>query len=342
MISSYQFGKTDDGKNVTAYCITNKNGSKATFLDYGLTLYSLCVPDAKGTLVDVVLGYPEPTSPMEGNFVGVTVGRVANRIENAQFVIDGETFHVPVNDNCNCLHSGSVYVGRIWNVAEDGDALLCTCLSPDGEDGFPGTLKTTVRLSLSDTNTLTIDYRALTDKTTPVNLTNHAYFNLMGKGTVLTHTLSIDADSVTVADGKLIPHGDTLSVEGTPFDFRAPKMVGRDIDQPNEMLQAVGGYDCNFVLRGAGVRHAAKLCADNGIVMDVFTDAPCVQLYTANFLPERQGKDRVHAPRCALCLETQGYPNAVNVPAFSSVLLAPGKEYRTVTQYAFGTAPKSN
>ncbi len=338
MISAYHFGKTNDGRNVTAYCITNSSGSKATILDYGLTLYSLCVPDAKGTRTDVTLGYPEPTAPMDGSFVGVTVGRVANRIQSACFCIDGKTYHIPMNDHGNCLHGGSIFCERLWQVREEDGALLATCLSPDGEDGFPGTLKTTVRLSFSDDNVLTFAYHAVTDQKTPVNMTNHAYFNLMGKGTVLAHTLSIEADAVTVVDEMLIPHGEILPVEGTPFDFRTPKRVGRDIDKPHPLLEIGGGYDCNFILRGAGLRRAARLCAHNGIVMDVLTDAPCVQLYTANCLPEKQGKDRVQGPRCGLCLETQGYPNAMNVPSFPSVLVSPGEAYETVTQYAFSIA----
>ncbi|MDO5111219.1 MAG: aldose epimerase family protein [Clostridia bacterium] len=341
MISTYQFGKTNDGRSITAYCMTNKNGSKATFLDYGLTLYSLCVPDGKGTLVDVVLGYPDPTTPMDGSFVGVTVGRVANRIQNAQFTIDGTTYHVPVNDNCNCLHGGSIFNERIWDVTEADGALLASCLSPDGEDGFPGTLKTTVRLSFSDDNVLTFAYHAQTDQKTPVNMTNHTYFNLMGKGTVLQHTLSIDADAVSVVDEMLIPHGELLPVDGTPFDFRTPKEVGRDIDKPHALIKIGGGYDCNFVLRGDGLRHAARLSAENGVVMDVLTDAPCVQLYIANFLPPKQGKDRVHEARGGLCLETQGYPNAMNLPALPSVLLAPGETCETVTQYAFSVSTKA-
>lgn len=337
MITASLFGKTPQGETVHSYLIQNSRGCCAEIIDYSLTLRRLCVPDASSRLTDVVLAYPEPTVPMDGGFVGITVGRVANRISGAQFSIDGKNYAVTANEGTKCLHGGKLFCEKLWKVeAEDENTLVARCVSEDGEDGFPGRLEVTVRIRFTDENELEFVYSALGDQTTPVNLTNHAYYNLMGAGTVLEHTLQIDAAYTTEADETLIPTGRLLPVAGTPFDFTTPKKVGRDIDQENAQLKIGGGYDHNFVLNGSAYRHAAQLSAPNGIQMDVFTDAPCMQLYTANFLERRDGKDRVHEPRCALCLETQGYPDAVNKPMFPSILLKAGQRYESRTSYVFG------
>ena len=337
MIYSSAFGKTKNGEAVTSYRIQNSSGSYAEFTDYSLTLRRLCVPDAAGRLTDVVLAYPEPAQSNDGGYMGVTVGRVANRISGAGFSIDGQKYKVTANEGEKCLHGGLLFCEKMWKVKPEGeDTLVASCISEDGEDGFPGRLEVTVHISFSEKNELCFCYSAVSDKKTPVNLTSHAYFNLQGAGLVLDHKLWIAADNTTEVDETLIPTGKLLSVEGTPFDFRVPKPVGADIDKEDAQLKIGGGYDHNYVLSGSGFRRAARLSSANGIIMDVYTDAPCMQLYTANFLERRDGKDRVHAPRCALCMETQGYPDAVNIPAFPSVLIDAGQRYESKTCYSFG------
>ncbi len=336
MISSYIFGKTKSGEEVVCYRIENKNGCSAEFLNYGLMLRSLTVPDAKGQMTDVVLGYQEPVCAADGGYIGVTVGRVANRIGGAAFKIDGVSYTVTANEGANCLHGGDAFCEKVWKITPQGeDSLVAVCASPDGEDGFPGKLEATVRVSFTDENELIFSYSAVSDKKTPINFTNHAYFNLQGAGDILRHTLWIDADAITEVDKTLIPTGSSIDVTKTPFDFRAPKEIGRDIDLPNEQLKIGGGYDHNYVIKGEGFRRAAELCAPNGIRMLVSTDAPCMQVYTANFLPERQGKDRLHTTRAAVCLETQGYPNAINTPAFVPVTVEAGEVYSSKTVFAF-------
>ncbi len=339
MITSHIFGKTENGQTITCYCIQNKKDCIAEIMDYGLTLRKLIVPDAAGCMSDVVLAYPQAVHPGEGGYIGVTVGRVANRIAGAAFELDGKTYHVTANEGEKCLHGGYEFCEKLWKVEPDGEnTIVASCVSEDGEDGFPGRLETTVRISFTDQNELILRYSALSTKKTPLNLTNHAYFNLQGTGNVLSHTLRIAADMISEVDETLIPTGKRLEVTGTPFDFRKGKLVGKDIDVENEQLKIGGGYDHNFILKGEGFRKVAELSAANGIRMSVSTDTPCMQLYTANFLEKRQGKDRMHGPRIALCLETQGYPNAVNMPSVPSVILNAGQLYSSKTVYAFGTS----
>lgn len=336
MITSTPFGKRQDGINVTSYRIQNKQGCFAEFTDYSLTLRRLCVPDASGNMTDVVLAYPQPSLSAQGGYIGITVGRVANRISGAHFVIDGKEYKITANEGDKCLHGGNLFCEKMWDIRREGeDTLVASCVSEDGEDGFPGRLEASVRVSFTENNELCFSYSAVSDKKTPVNMTNHAYYNLQGSGTVLDQTLWIDADNTTEVDEKLIPTGRLLNVAGTPFDFRSAKPVGRDIDAKDDQIRIGGGYDHNYVLNGSGYRRCAQMSSANGIVMDVYTDAPCMQLYTANFLEHRDGKDRLHSPRCALCMETQGYPDAVNVASFPGVLIEAGEKYQSRTCYAF-------
>ncbi len=336
MISSYIFGKTEDGQTINCYRIENVNGCVAEIMDYGLTLRSLIVPDSAGLMTDVVLAYPEAVHPAQGGYIGATVGRVANRIAGASFTIDGKTYRITANEKDKCLHGGDYFCEKIWEISKDGkDAIIGKCVSREGEDGFPGRLETTVRISFTAKNELIIAYHAVSDKKTPVNLTNHAYFNLQGTGNILQHSLQIDSDAITEVDETLIPTGKLMDVTDTPFDFRKAKLVGRDINAQDAQLKIAGGYDHNFVLKGSGFRQVAELSAANGIKMRIITDAPCVQLYTANFLEERQGKDRMHGSHSGLCLETQGYPNAVNTPSFPSVVMGAGQIYSSKTAYVF-------
>lgn len=336
MVTTYVFAKTKKKGTITAYRIENKNGCVAEFLDYGFTLHGLLVPDAVGLMTDVVLGYPRAVRPTDGGYVGVTVGRVANRIANAAFSIDGKEYKVTANEGAHCLHGGYGFCEKVWEVQADKDGgLVAHCVSEDGEDGFPGRLETTVRIQFTDDNELIYRYSAVSDRKTPVNLTSHAYFNLQGTGNVLKHTLRIDADAISEVDDKLIPTGKALPVAGTPFDFRSPKLVGADIGAHDVQLKRGGGYDHNYVLNGKGFRPVAELSAANGVKMTLKTDAPCVQFYSGQQMAECEGKDRLYGPNSGLCLETQGYPNAVNNPAAPSILLEAGMIYTSKTSYTF-------
>ena len=336
-----EFGKTSDGRIVTRYRITNKNGAYVDVLDYGCTLHCICVPNRVGTLTDVCLGY-DTVAEYEANdgYLGAFVGRHANRIGEGKFTLNGVDYTLAVNNGPNHLHGGLKGFDKvIWGTCVASDRLIFSHTSPDGDEGYPGNLMMTVSYSFDDTNTLTLSYDAVCDRDTVVNFTNHCYFNLNGQGTgtATDHLLQVNADSFTENDENCLPTGKILSVDGTPFDFRKEKPIGQDINADDINLKNGSGYDHNFILSGEGLRDVAVLTSEQtGIVMTTKTTQPGVQVYTANFLTDRNGKNGTrYGIRDGVCLETQHYPDAVHHDHFPSVILKSGEEYHQETQYVF-------
>lgn len=347
-IAQKSFGKTKQGEEATLYTITNEHGMKVTFTDYGAHIVDIIVPDAKGNLADVNLGF-ENLSGYEDNKTsfGAFIGRHANRIGGAKFEINGKIYELDKNDGENNLHGGDIRYNQFLyetEIFEDEDMISIefSRLSPDMEQGFPGNLDIAVTYSLTEANELVIEYLAVSDKDTIVNLTNHSYFNLAGhnSGSVLNHRLWIKADQFTPTDSHLIPTGELRDVTGTPMDFRTFKTIGQDINAEYEPLKTAGGYDHNFVLdtKPGEVEKVAELIDDNsGRKMEVFTNLPGMQLYTGNFLsPCENAKDGArYNKQNAVCFETQYFPNSCNIDSFPSSLLKAGKEYDYVTIYKF-------
>lgn len=341
-IESKYYGRTQDGQEVYAYLLTNKNGMRVTILEYGCAVANLEVRDNTGGLRDVVLGYNTLEDYEQGAANhGAFVGRCANRIEGARFEIDGKTVQLEANDGKNHLHGTfgkRVYKGRIV----DG-SLVLKDTSPDGDDGFPGNVEVTVRYTLTDDNALVMDYTAVTDAPTLVNLTNHSYFNLEGhaSGSILEQTLWLNAASFTEGNAEICPTGRILPVAGTPMDFTTAKPIGRDIDAAYEQIAMCGGYDHNFILEKAPgeLALAARAHAEKtGVTMEVYTTQPGIQLYTGNLLARdtRPGKaGGVYGAHQGFCLETQHYPCAPSHPQFPSVELRPGETYHETTAYKF-------
>ncbi len=345
------FGTLPDGTKVTAYTLTNKNGMKAKVLNYGGIITELDVPDKNGKLGDVVLGFDNLQDYLtKSPYFGCITGRVANRISNAKFTLDGKEYKLAANNGKHTLHGGEKGLDkRVWRaepmLTADGPALKLSYTSKDMEEGFHGTLQMTVTYTVTNDNALRIDYRATTDKPTPVNLTNHSYFNLAGQGTgtVLDHVLKLEADKYTPTDADLIPTGKIEPVAGTPFDFTKPTRVGEHI---KEVKADPVGYDLNYV-RGTKRQENPTLIATvteptTGRVMEVLTTEPAVQLYTGNFLKgDVTGKGGKAYPQYgAICLETQFFPDSPNRPEFPSIVLKPGEEYKSTTIYRFKTAQK--
>jgi aldose 1-epimerase len=347
MPTSASFGKTADGTEIQLFTLTNAKGMKATISTYGGTLTGLLVPDKDGKMSDVILGfdkadgYLSPEFKKSNPYFGALIGRYGNRIAKGKFTIDGKPYQVGLNNNGNSLHGGTVgFNQKIWTAkpgtSADGQTLTLTYLSKDGEEGYPGNLNVTVTYTLTADNALKIDYTATTDKATPVNLTNHAYFNLaQGQSKdVLAHQVTLPADRYTVVDANLIPTGELKSVKGTPFDFTSPHAIGERI------AQVPGGYDHNWVLNKATGQHSAATVYEptTGRTMEVTTDEPGVQFYTGNFLDGTlKGKDGVvYGKHAGFCLETQHFPDSPNQPKFPSTILKPGETYHTTTSYTFG------
>ena len=333
------FGELPDGRSVEVWTIGHPGGPVARVLTYGARLASLSVPTGD-TQREVTLGHPT----LEGYvgdraYLGAIVGRYANRIRDGRFELDGAKVAIARAEGRHMLHGGAEGFDRaLWRAEADGEALLLRHTSPDGDQGFPGRLNVTVRYAIEG-NALVIDYMATTDAPTVLNLTNHAYFNLDGTaasgGDVLGHELSLHADGFTPIDDGLIPTGEISRVEGTPFDFRAPRQIGERIGLADDQLLHAGGYDHNFVLAGAAPtqpRAAARLTA-GGLVMDVLTTEPGLQFYTGNSLPEAG-----FGYRAALCLETQHFPDSPNRPEFPSTLLRAEDTFRSRTVYQFAAS----
>lgn len=330
------FGALSDGTSVTAAQLTNTRGCSLTVLDFGATVQSLIVPDRALRPVDVVLGY-DTADAYEANdaYLGATIGRVGNRIGGATFSLGGVTYELARNDGENHLHGGvRGFDKRMWRMRAEGDSLVCERLSPDGEEGYPGNLRVRVTFTLTEDCALRIQYDADSDRDTPVNLTNHSYFNLDGGGSVLSHRLQINAEQFCENDASCLPTGRLKDVAGTPFDFRAGKEVGADIGADDEQLRFFGGYDHNFVL--CGKRAAKLLGAKSGIALTVETDLPGMQLYTANSLTTRAGKGgQAMTMHGALCLETQLFPNGMSCWGFPSPILRKGEHLHSETTFLF-------
>jgi aldose 1-epimerase len=342
-VSKRAFGHTPEGTSVDLYSI--KDGKiEVGIMTYGGIVVSLRVPDRNGKLEDVVLGCDsvEKYVTQTAHFGGI-IGRYANRIAHGTFQLDGNTYHIPKNDGDNALHGGTIGFDKVvWEAKQIPDGVEFTQVSKDGDQGFPGTLTTHVRYTVSG-GALRIEYSATTDKDTVLNLTNHSYFNLKGQGNgdVLETVLEIDASRMTPVDATLIPTGELKSVEGTPFDFRKPHAIGERINSEDPQLSLGHGYDHNFVLDHPAdkLSEAAEAYEPtSGRTLKVLTTEPGVQLYTGNFLDGSiTGKEgKVYKARYAFCLETQHFPDSPNHPKFPSTELKPGQKFHSVTVYEFG------
>jgi aldose 1-epimerase len=343
-IDERDFGKTTDGATVKSFVLRNAHGMTARVMSFGATLTELQVPDKHGAVTNVVLGADNLDQYLQGfPAAAAVIGRVANRIAKARFTLDGVEYKLAANNGPNHIHGGNKGFARVvWQAkalpARDHEAAVqFTYLSKDGEEGYPGNLNVKVTYTLTDGNELRIDYEATTDKVTPVNLTNHAYFNLAGSGNVLEHELWLAADRYTLADDQLIPTGEMASVKGTPLDFTKQTAIGSRIEQLKPKLS---GYDHNFVLNDGGkALTLAGRAVDpkSGRVMELRTTEPGLQLYTGNHLNGRQtGVGGVAYPKHGgFCFETQHYPDSVNHPEFPSTILRPGQTFRSTTAFTF-------
>ena len=342
------FGKMPDGKPVQRFTLTNANGVELKAISYGGVITSLRVPDRTGKLDDIVLGFDTLDGYLKDHpFFGAIIGRYGNRIGKAQFSLDGKVYKLAANNGPNHLHGGTKGFDKVlWSVEPIGsNGLAFTRTSPDGEEGYPGNLRMRVTYTLSDKNELIVEYHATTDKATPVNLTQHSYFNLAGQssGDILGHELMLNADRYTPVDDTLIPTGELAAVAGTPFDFRKPTAIGARINNDNPQLKVGKGYDHNWVLnrKGAGLELAARVHEPKtGRTLEITTTEPGIQFYAGNFLDGTlTGKGgAVYKHRTGFCLETQHYPDSPNQPKFPTTTLKPGAEYRTRTVFTFGVA----
>ena len=341
------FGKLADGRGVDIYTLTNRNGVEVKITNYGAAVVSLKVPDREGKFQDVVLGYDSLDGYLaNAPYIGVVVGRYANRIAKGRFSLNGVEYKLAVNNGENHLHGGIVGFDKVlWSASQvkiiNGAALRLNYVSADGEEGYPGKLSASVVYILTNLNELKVDYSATTSKDTVVNLTQHSYFNLggQGNGDILDHHLMINADRFTPTDAGSIPTGEIRKVKGTPFDFTTPMRIGERINNADEQLGFGKGYDHNFVLNGKNgtLRRAARASDPaSGRVMEVWTTEPGVQLYTGNFLDGKIGKDgKAYNFRYGFCLETQHFPDSPNQPKFPTTVLRRGAAYRTTTVFKF-------
>jgi aldose 1-epimerase len=343
------FGQLPDGTAVDIFTLTGAGGMEVRTVPYGAIVVSIKVPDRDGRLDDVVLGFDSLDGYANPHpFFGAVVGRYGNRIARGRFTLDGKTYQLATNDGPNHLHGGvKGFDKRLWNAEsfERGGAsgVVYTLSSSDGDEGYPGNLNVRVTYTLTPANELTVDYDATTDRPTPINLTQHSYFNLAGagRGDILAHRLTIEADRFTPVDETLIPTGELAPVDGTPFDFRQPIAIGARIAADHEQLRYGKGYDHNWVLNrsGAGLAHAARLeDPATGRTLDVSTAEPGLQFYSGNFLDGTlTGKSgHVYQRRYGLCLETQHFPDSPNHSNFPSPILRPGERYQSKTVFAFG------
>jgi aldose 1-epimerase len=344
-VQSQPFGSVD-GRAITLYTLTNSHGMEVRAMNYGGIIVSIRVPDRNGQFADVVLGHESvegyrPNPP----YFGAIVGRYANRIANGTFKLDGETYSLPKNDGPNTLHGGTTGFDKVvWDAEplKGRSGVAFSYFSQNGQDGFPGNLRVKVTYTLTNANALEIDYEATTDKATPINLSNHSYFNLKGEGNgdILDHEIMINADRFTPVDKNLIPTGELRPVKGTPFDFTQPTKIGARIDDNYDQLVLGHGYDHNFVINrnGGGLVLAARVYEPTtGRTLEVSTTQPGVQFYTGNFLDGtitgKQG--HVYKRRYGFCLETQHFPDSPNHPSFPNTILRPGETFREKTVFKF-------
>lgn len=343
------FGKLDDGTEVYSYTLRNESGMKVKIMSLGGTIMKIKVPDRNGCFTDVIGGYDSLESYVGADgYQGALIGRFGNRIADGVFTLDGEKYTLATNNGKNHLHGGNVgFDSKVWRVTErdsEEPELEMSYISVDGEEGYPGTLGVTVTYKLTADNALSINYRAVTDKKTILNLTNHTYFNLAGyaNGSILDHELFLDADTFLPTDETLIPTGELRSVKGTPFDFRTPKKIGKDFYADDTALKYAGGYDHCFNFCGGEteepVKRAELYDEKSGRVMEVFTNQPCVQLYTGNFLNNEKYPFKGGFPQkqqSLLCLETQHMPDSINHEGFTDCILNPDEVYDYTTVYKF-------
>jgi aldose 1-epimerase len=348
-ISRAPFGKLPDGSDVEVLTLTNANGLELRTITYGAIIVSLRVPDRAGRMGDIVLGYDSLDGYLRDSpYFGAVVGRYGNRIARGRFTLDGRTYRLATNNGPNHLHGGiKGFDKALWRAepvrSDSGVGVVFTYTSPDGEEGYPGTLTARVTYTLTDRDGLFVEYHATTDRPTLVNLTQHTYFNLAGEARrdILGHELVINADSFTPVDSTLIPTGVIAPVEATPFDFRTPAAIGARIAEHHEQLRFGGGFDHNFVLRreGSGLSHAARVVEPStGRTLDIYTTEPGLQFYSGNFLDGSiTGKGgEVYHHRYGFCLEPQHYPDSPNQPRFPSTVLRPGEQYSSRTVFRFG------
>ncbi len=347
-VAKAAFGTTKDGQPVDIYTVTNSHGMELKALNFGGIIVSLRVPGKAGKSEDVVLGFDNLAGYEENNpHFGALIGRYGNRIANGEFKLNGETYHLPKNNGPNTLHGGVKGFDKMMWQAEpfenkDAAGIVLTRVSKDGEEGFPGNVKVKVTYTLTNNNELTFEYEATTDKATPINLTEHSYFNLSGEGNgnILDQVLKLNADHFTPVDKTLIPTGEIRSVKNTPLDFTKATTIGARINDSYDQMVLAGGYDHNFVINGKpGTMRLAARAKDpkSGRVLEVYTTEPGVQFYSGNFLDGTlTGKNgHKYQKRDGFCLETQHYPDSPNHPKFPSTILKPGETYHTKTMLKF-------
>ncbi len=345
-ITQAPFGTLPDGRPATLFTLTNRRGLIVKITDFGGIITELHVPDRHGVLADIVLGFDD-VAPYAGDspYFGALIGRYGNRLRDGRFELDGQTCQLQVNDGRNHLHGGALGFHKVlWRAIpfHEGQSVGLTMIyrSVDGEQGYPGNLDVTVVYELNGDNELVVAYDAVTDKATPVNLTQHSYFNLAGGGDILGHQLTLHASAITPVDASLIPTGELAPVAGTPFDFRTPRAIGARIDDDDAQLRHGGGYDHNLVLDkpvpGAMSLAARVVEPVSGRVLELFTEEPGIQFYSGNFLDGTlSGKGTVYGYRSGICLEPQHFPDSPNQPQFPDTILRPGDAYATVSRYIF-------
>jgi aldose 1-epimerase len=344
-ISTAPFGHTKSGTPVQLYKLTNAKGMEVDITTFGATVTSIKVPDRNGKIADVALGYDTVAGYEKGTcYFGAIVGRYGNRIAKGRFTLDGKTYQLTINNGPNSLHGGKVGFGqRVWKGEPftEGDkvGVKFTYVSPNGEQGYPGTLTSVVTYTLDNHNDLAIDYKLTTDAPTVANLTNHTYFNLAGEGdgTILGHEMEIKASRYTITDAELIPTGAEPTLDGTPLDFRKATPVGARIDAKFQPLIDAGGYDHNYILDGHGYRKVTTVYEPtSGRVLEVFTTEPGIQFYSGNFLKNEPGKNgHTYVHRGGFCLETQHYPDSPNHANFPTTVIRPGETFTSKTVYHF-------
>lgn len=345
-VSQASFGQSSSGSPVDLFTLTNETGLIVKITNFGGVITEIHAPDKNGVFVDINLGFDhiEPYYK-DAPYFGALIGRFGNRIGHGKFTLDGTTYQLDTNNGANHLHGGFVGFDKVvWDAStfetDYSVGITLTYLSVDGDQGYPGNLNTTVVYELTNNNELLVKYHAITDKATPINLTQHAYFNLAGKGDILSHEITINADRFTAVDPAAIPTGELPLVENTPFDFRSPRLIGENINADDEQIRNGNGYDHNYVLNKTHEKElslAARVLESNsGRVLEVFTQEPGVQFYSGNFLDgSLTGKGWNYTRRSGFCLEPQHFPDSPNQPHFPNTILRPGEEYTSLMSYKF-------
>ncbi len=343
------YGVLADQTPVNQVTLTNSNGISVDVINYGGIITRIETPDAKGEMGNIVLGLDNLDAYTKATtYYGAIIGRFGNRIANGKFTLNGTEYQLATNDGDNHLHGGvQGFDKKVWNMTpfttQNSAGVTLSLVSPDGDQGYPGEVTTEVTYTLTNNNTLDMQFIATTNKPTIINMTQHSYFNLAGKGDILDHQMQINAKAITPVDGGLIPTGELMDVAGTPFDFRTAKAIGQDIKVSNEQLQLGKGYDHNFVLKDTPSKELVEAAtvyeANSGRTLTVYTEEPAVQFYSGNFLDgsSKQASGLVHNFRSGFCLEPQHFPDAPNQPTFPSTTLLPGDVYSTRIVYEFGT-----